>query len=85
MLDQNRRITSELVAGQQLTPLDWARALLATEINFSSDVLGAGAEWATVTGISDETAIQLLRSIQRKLVRIVTPVIGNGLGTRPIR
>lgn len=47
---------------------DWTRALLASEIVFASDVVGAGVEWPTVTGWSDVETIELLRELQRKLM-----------------
>ncbi|MGA5132259.1 hypothetical protein ACPCTO_20885 [Streptomyces olivoreticuli] len=76
-------IRSALTAGDSIDPMDWARILLATEIAFASDVVGSGYEWSTTTGWSDEVTIKTLRAIQRKLVRVVSPLIGNGLGTRP--
>ncbi|TDO51450.1 hypothetical protein EV643_103187 [Kribbella sp. VKM Ac-2527] len=80
---QCSRIRSALVAWESLEPMDWARALLATEIAFSSDVVGSGYEWPTTTGWSDEVTVKTLRAIQRKLVRLVAPLVGNSLGTRP--
>jgi hypothetical protein len=50
---------------EPLPDLDWARALLLTEICWASDLLGAGIEFAT--NIRDEKATPLLRSIQRKI------------------
>jgi hypothetical protein len=47
---------------------DAVRALVATEIAFASDVFGAGVDWETVTGLSDEETISILRRLQRKLV-----------------
>lgn len=78
-----RRIRSALLAGDALESIDWAKALLATEIAFVSDVIGSGYEWSTTTGWSDELTIKVLRAVQRKLVRIVAPLVGDGLGTRP--
>jgi hypothetical protein len=34
----------------------------------SSDVIGAGVEWETVTGLSDVETLRLLRGLQRKLI-----------------
>jgi hypothetical protein len=82
LLEQCRRIRSALKEGTPLTPIDWARTLLAAEIVFISDVVGSGYEWTTSTGYGDIETIKMLRSIQRKLVRVVSPVIGAGLGTR---
>jgi hypothetical protein len=62
------RIIRALEAGEQLSGLDARRALVATEIIFASDVLGAGVEWSTVTGWGDETTLRVLRQLQRKIV-----------------
>ena len=70
-LDETQAIARRIRAGEPLEPADWRRALLATEIVFASDVVGSGVEWSTTTGISDEDAIRLLRSAQRKLVGVV--------------
>ncbi|MGC5166346.1 hypothetical protein [Luteimicrobium sp. DT211] len=50
-----------------LEPIEWARVLVATEIAFASDLFGAGTEWRTMTGETDEATIRTLRAIQRKL------------------
>ncbi|MFF3098186.1 hypothetical protein [Streptomyces cyaneofuscatus] len=77
------RIRAALIAREALEPMDWARALLATELAFASDVVGSGYEWSTTTGWSDETTVRVLRSTQLKLIRTVAPLVGQGLGTRP--
>lgn len=82
LLVQCRRIRSALAEDEPLAPIDWARTLLAVEIVFISDVMGSGYEWVTTTGYSDTETIRMIRSIQRKLSRVVSPVIGAGLGTR---
>jgi hypothetical protein len=48
-----------------LTNLDWARALLLTEICWGSQLLGAGLDFAS--NLRDEKAAPLLRAIQRKV------------------
>jgi hypothetical protein len=53
--------------GAHLTEEDWRRTLLATEIVFISDVVGAGTDWEVTTGLSDEETIKVLRAIQRKV------------------
>ncbi|MBC9714852.1 hypothetical protein H9Y04_20075 [Streptomyces sp. TRM66268-LWL] len=63
-----------------LTPADWARTLLATEIVFVSDLAGSGVEWPTTTGIGDEETIVMLRLIQRKLAGTVRPYYGKRPG-----
>jgi hypothetical protein len=54
----------------QLSSTDARRALVATEIVFASDVIGAGVEWETVTGLSDVETLRLLRGLQRKLIKL---------------
>jgi hypothetical protein len=63
-----RRLAGVLSDRSELSSVDAVRALLATEIAFASDVFGAGVEWETVTGLSDEDAIAVLPRLQRKLV-----------------
>lgn len=43
--------------------------LIATEIVFASDVVGAGLDWPIVTGLRDDQTIALLRGLQRKMPR----------------
>ena len=78
MPNQCLAIHRSLRADGLMSPLDWARALVSLEIAFSSDLIGAGFEWSTSTGWSDEETIRALRSIQRKLAEVVFPVIRNG-------
>ncbi|MFD9541628.1 hypothetical protein [Streptomyces sp. NPDC060022] len=83
--DLNRRglwIRRALAEREALDPMDWARALLATELAFASDVVGSGYEWSTTTGWPDDTTVRVLRSTQLKLIRTVAPLVGRGLGTR---
>lgn len=61
------RIGRDVTAHVALSALDWARALLATEVVFASDLVGAGRDWATATGRSDRHTIELLREIQSKM------------------
>jgi hypothetical protein len=46
---------------------DWRRALLALELVFASDVVGAGQDWSIVTGWSDAESIAMLRAVQGKV------------------
>ncbi|MCX5410406.1 hypothetical protein [Streptomyces sp. NBC_00059] len=83
--DLSRRgmsIRSALAEKESLDPMDWARALLATEIAFASDVVGSGYEWSTTTGWADDSTLRVLRSAQLKLIRTVAPLVGRELGTR---
>ncbi|MFB8028976.1 hypothetical protein ACFQ6U_29700 [Streptomyces sp. NPDC056465] len=75
-------IRGALAQKEALDPMDWARALLATELAFASEVVGSGYEWSTTTGWSDDTTLRVLRSAQLKLIRTVAPLVGRGLGTR---
>jgi hypothetical protein len=51
---------------ESLTDLDWARALFLTEITWASGLVGAGLDFATVTGFSDTEAVRLLRGLQHR-------------------
>ena len=68
------RLRDRIVAGEALDGRDWTRALIATEVVFVSDVVGAGVEWETCTGLSDAETIVTLRSLQRKLVSLCAPL-----------
>jgi hypothetical protein len=63
--DMVTRLTEAMRAAEPLSDLDWARALLLTEISWASQLLGAGVDFAT--NVRDEIAIGLLRSIQYKI------------------
>lgn len=67
---ERTRMIDAVRDGRPLTPFDWRRALVATEIGFASDYFGIGGEWETCTGIDDDASIQLLREIQDKLIGI---------------
>jgi hypothetical protein len=60
------RLTVAIKNGQPLSDLDWARALVLTEICWASDILGAASDFGT--NLPDELALPALRSLQRKLV-----------------
>jgi hypothetical protein len=78
------RLTAAIATGAGLSRLDWARALLATEICFASDVLGSGLDWQATSGLSETDTLTTLRRIQRKLSGVLR-VVGDGLGTLPRR
>lgn len=65
--DDKEQIALRIERGD-FSPLDASRALAATEIVFASDVVGAGVEWETVTGLSDVATLRTLRRLQRKLI-----------------
>ena len=50
---QRSRLVAALESGEPLSPRDWRRTLLATEIVFASDVVGSGVDWYTTTGPQD--------------------------------
>jgi hypothetical protein len=60
------RLERAVTDGEPLTNLDWARVLFLTEITWASDLVGAGLDFATVTGFSDNEAVSLLRGLQRR-------------------
>jgi hypothetical protein len=78
-----RRIRKELIECGSLESNDWIRSLLATEVAFVSDVVGSGYEWSTTTGWLDEETVLTLRTVQRKLAKIIGPLVGTSFGTRP--
>ena len=69
-------MSAALTDDARLSAADWARTLLASEIVFVSDLAGSGVEWQTTTGRSDEATIRTLRSIQRKLAKVVRAYYG---------
>jgi len=81
LFDERKRIAVAIVEGQPLSRTDWTRALLATEIVFMSNVIGAGLDWSIATGFSDTRTLEVIRGLQRKIV--TAGVIGRAFGTRP--
>lgn len=67
LLHQRQRLRKALGEDAPLGAADWARTLLAT------DLAGSGVEWSTTTGRDDAAAIRMLRVIQRKPARTVSP------------
>jgi hypothetical protein len=63
------RLDDAVTQRTPLSDLDWARAMFLTEITWASSLLGAGADFETITGISDDEGIHLLRGLQRKIGR----------------
>lgn len=70
--DLTGRLSHAVIDGQSLTSLDWARVLYLTECSWASEMVGAGLDFATVSGFSDTEAVSLLRGLQRKIGRITT-------------
>ncbi|WP_082057025.1 GNAT family N-acetyltransferase [Psychromicrobium lacuslunae] len=71
---QGERITKALRTRSQLSRFDWTRTLLATEIVFASDVVGAAWDWEAVAPFSDHYSLKILRKIQRKLLTHLVPL-----------
>jgi hypothetical protein len=59
-----------LRASEPLTAKDWERVLLATEIVFVSDIVGAGSDWEAVIGLSDGETLRILRRLQEKIIAV---------------
>ncbi|HTY96626.1 MAG TPA: hypothetical protein VMB91_06255, partial [Solirubrobacteraceae bacterium] len=81
LLARGRVIEGAVERGEPLTPADWARALVATEIAFASNYYGSGRDWSITTGWDDAATIGRLRELQRKLAyvsakRPIHPVAG---------
>lgn len=64
--EEEERLSAALEEKAALPPADWRRILLATEIVFASDIVGAGYEWQTVTGLDDESTLRILRRLQQR-------------------
>ena len=61
------RLRIAIERGEALSALDWARALLLTEICWASDMIGSGT--AFTQSYPDKQAAPLMRVIQRRLRR----------------
>ena len=68
------RLLHSLRNREPLSRWDWTRVLRATEIVFASDVVGSGVEWPMTTGLGDAETLELLRTLQRKLVAARVPI-----------
>lgn len=80
MDEGSARLARSIADGEELSPLDWTRALASAELAFASDVFGAGVEWSTCTGLDDASTLATLRGLQRKLVSAHGPTVGMTLG-----
>jgi hypothetical protein len=85
LFTDGKRISAAIAARAPMSAVDWARALLATEIVFASALVGARWDWSATTGWSDEETLTILDGLRRKMIRTLRPVIGAGLGTRPVK
>jgi hypothetical protein len=79
LFNEGGRIIGALDATQPMSHRDWARTLLATEIVFMSDVVGAASDWEAVTDISESDTFTTIRKLQGHIM--ASPLIG-GFGTR---
>ncbi len=61
---EGERLRAALRERREMSMRDWARALVATEIVFASSYYGAGGDWNSVAGWSDEHTLRVLRSLQ---------------------
>ena len=75
------RLNRAILADEPLSPLDWVRALLATEIVFISDMVGSGRDWQITVGIPDDVTVEALRRVQDKILPMRDKVIGREFGT----
>ncbi len=69
LFDEGQRLREHLRFGELMSTADWARALLATEVCFSSS-LGSTIDWETTTGFRDDRTIKLIRGLQIKLAEV---------------
>jgi len=69
LFDNTSRITERIRRHEPLSETDWARALLATEVCFSSS-LGSTIDWEITTGFTDGDTIRLIRELQYVLVDV---------------
>jgi hypothetical protein len=60
-------------------------AYCTEEMAFGSALIGAAWDWSIVTGTSDQETLAVLRRVQKKLLRHVARVIGDGFGTKATR
>ncbi|MEU1995919.1 hypothetical protein ABZ511_15825 [Nocardia gamkensis] len=65
--EEAARLRRAVRDGAMLTEVETARVLFLSELAFGSDLFGAGVEFQLVNAIRDTEAIQILRSLQRKL------------------
>jgi hypothetical protein len=81
------RLSYAIIGSEALTDLDWARVLYLVESSWASDLVGAGLDFATVTGFSDTEAVGLLRGLQRKIggIKRAKLLFPNGGRTLPPR
>ncbi|GAB2570554.1 hypothetical protein [Microlunatus antarcticus] len=66
---ERKRIYGSLWPSASLSRIDWTRALLCTEIAFTSYVAGAAWDWRIVTGFDDPEALRILRDLQQRFSR----------------
>jgi len=80
LFTESDRIVVALKNSLPMRHVDWTRTLLATEIVFMSNTIGAALDWEIVTNIPDLETFKTIRGLQLHLV--VSPLIGKAFGTR---
>jgi hypothetical protein len=65
------RLAGLIKAASSMSRRDCRRALLATELAFSSETVGWARDWSADTGFADRETITVLRSVQEKIAGIV--------------
>ena len=80
LLSERRRIMDAIKKKMPMTHVDWARTMVATEIVFMSDTVGAASDWEIVSGLSDLETFATIRGLQSHL--LASPLIGKAFGTR---
>ena len=53
LFDSTDQLADAIESKAPLTAADWLRVLLATEIVFVSNTIGAGLDWLSTSGYSD--------------------------------
>lgn len=63
-------LSDAIMSRKALSHRDWTRALLSTEILFSSLVMGAAWDWEIISslGVSDAENLKILRLLQQRLI-----------------
>lgn len=66
-----RRLGEAVERREPLSRRDWMRLQASAEVVFISDVVGAGYEWETVTGLDDVDTLACIRGLQPKILEAV--------------
>lgn len=74
LFQETGRLIEAIEEERPLSRWDWTRALLATEIVFASNVIGAGHTWSETTDLDDVTTMFWLRKLQSTLGGLIVPI-----------